>query len=143
MPRVLFSAPECRAIVIDLQSGEAMGEHHVRERAVVQVVTGCASVDVSGEVLECRAGTLLVFEPHERHAVRALQDTRLLVILTPWPAPEHYTESERSDARRLPANAIAPPVGTGAEQSIEPAGHPQSGSAAQRKDSSPSDANEL
>jgi hypothetical protein len=39
MPRVLFSAPECRAIVIDLQTGEAMGNHHVRERAVVQVET--------------------------------------------------------------------------------------------------------
>jgi quercetin dioxygenase-like cupin family protein len=142
MPRVLFSTPECRAIIIDLQSGEAMGEHHVRERAVVQVVTGCASVEVSGEGIECRAGTLLVFEPHERHAVQALQDTRLLVILTPWPAPEHYTESEHSHAGRLPPNAVAPPVGTGAEQSIEPAGHPQSGSA-QRKDSSPSDANEL
>jgi quercetin dioxygenase-like cupin family protein len=142
MPRVLFSAPECRAIVIDLQSGEAMGEHHVRERAAVQVVTGCASVDVSGEGVECKAGTLLVFEPHERHAVQALQDTRLLVILTPWPAPEHYTESEHSHAGRLPPNAVAPPVGTGAEQSIEPAGHPQSGSA-QRKDSSPSDANNL
>jgi quercetin dioxygenase-like cupin family protein len=141
MPRVLFSAPECRAIIIDLQSGEAMGEHHVRERAVVQVVTGCASVDVSGEEVECRAGTLLVFDPHERHGVQALQDTRLLVILTPWPAPEHYTESERSHAQRLPPNAVAPPVGTGAEPPIESPGRPQSGSSAQRKDSSPSDAN--
>jgi quercetin dioxygenase-like cupin family protein len=143
MPRVLFSAPECRAIVIDLQSGEAMGEHHVRERAAVQVVTGCASVDVSGEGVECKAGTLLVFEPHERHAVQALQDTRLLVILTPWPAPEHYTESERSHAGRLPPNAVAPPVETGAEPSIESSSRPQSGSSAQRKDSSPSDANNL
>lgn len=143
MPRVLFSAPECRAIVIDLQSGEAMGEHHVRERAVVQVVTGCASVDVSGEGVECRAGTLLVFEPHERHRVLALQDTRLLVILTPWPAPEHYTESERSHAQRLPPNAVAAPVGTGAQPLIESSSRSQSGSSPQRKDSSPSDANEL
>ena len=141
MPRVLFSAPECRAIVIDLQSGEAMGEHHVRERALVQVVTGCATVDVSGEGVECRAGTLLVFEPHERHGVQALQDTRLLVILTPWPAPEHYTESERSHAQRLPPNAVAPPVGTGAESPIGLAGRSQPGSSGQRKDSSPSDAN--
>ena len=118
-----------------------MGEHHVRERALVEVVTGCATVDVSGEGVECRAGTLLVFEPHERHGVQALQDTRLLVILTPWPAPEHYTESERSHAQRLPPNAVAPPVGTEAEPPIESSHRPQSGSSAQDEDSSPSDAN--
>ena len=143
MPRVLFSAPECRALVIDLQSGEAMGEHHVRERAVVQVVTGCASVSVSGEEVECRAGTLLVFDPHERHGVQALHDTRLLVILTPWPAPDHYTDSERSHAQRLPPNAVAPSVGTGAEPPIGLSGRPQAGSLGQRKDPSPSDANKL
>jgi hypothetical protein len=82
-----------------------------------------------------------VFEPHERHGVLALEDTRLLVILTPWPAPEHYTESERSHAQRLPPNAVAPPVGTGAEPPIGSSGRPQSGSSARRKDSSPSDTN--
>jgi hypothetical protein len=30
MPRVLFSYRECRAVVIDLQSGEELGDHHVR-----------------------------------------------------------------------------------------------------------------
>jgi hypothetical protein len=49
MPRVLFSAPECRAIVIDLQTGEAMGNHHVRERAVVQVETLKASANLPRE----------------------------------------------------------------------------------------------
>ena len=40
MPRVLFSSPECRAIALELESGETMDDHRVRERAVVQVVTG-------------------------------------------------------------------------------------------------------
>ena len=39
-PRVLFSTPECRAVVIDLRAGEELGEHEVRERAVLQVVSG-------------------------------------------------------------------------------------------------------
>jgi hypothetical protein len=34
-PRVLFSAPECRAVVIDLRAGEELGDHRVRERALV------------------------------------------------------------------------------------------------------------
>jgi quercetin dioxygenase-like cupin family protein len=43
--RVLFSTPEARAVVIDLAPGQEMGEHSVRERAIVQVVDG--SVDVT------------------------------------------------------------------------------------------------
>ena len=63
MPLVLFSSPECRAIAVDLQAGDTMGDHQVRERAVVQVVTGRVTVEASGEKAECDAGTLITFEP--------------------------------------------------------------------------------
>ena len=46
-PRVLFSSPECRLVVLDLRSGETMGDHHVRECAVVQVVSGRVSIEAS------------------------------------------------------------------------------------------------
>ena len=39
-PRVLFSRPECRAVVIDLNEGDELGEHRLYENAVVQVVSG-------------------------------------------------------------------------------------------------------
>ena len=109
MPRVLFSSPECRAIALELESGETMGDHRVRERAVVQVVTGRVSIESSGETVECDAGTLLTFEPGERHTVHALANTRLLLILAPWPAPKHYTDGEQGHDD-LPDNALAQPV---------------------------------
>ena len=115
IPRVLFTAPECRVVAIDLQVGEEMGEHTVRERAVVEVISGTVEVDVSGEVVECGAGTLLTFEPGERHAVRALDTARLLLVLTPWPAADHYTEGEVAHGDHLPANAsVAPDQSVGA-----------------------------
>jgi len=67
-PRVLFSSPECRLVVLDLRSGETMGDHHVRERAVVQVISGRVSIEAAGKTVECAAGTLVVFDPGERHA---------------------------------------------------------------------------
>jgi quercetin dioxygenase-like cupin family protein len=109
MPRVLFSTPECRAIVVDLGEGEEMGDHQVRERAVVEVVNGRVEVESSGERVVCDAGTLLNFEPGEPHSVRALTDARLLLLLAPWPAPEHYEPSEDRGAR-LPANATVSPL---------------------------------
>jgi hypothetical protein len=47
IPRVLFTSPECHAVVIELDCGETMGDHHVRERAVVQVVSGRVSIEAS------------------------------------------------------------------------------------------------
>ena len=109
MPRVLFSSPECRAIALELESGETMDDHRVRERAVVQVVTGRVVIESSGETLECDAGTLLTFEPSERHTVHALANARLLLILAPWPAPKHYVDGEKAHDD-LPDNALADPV---------------------------------
>jgi quercetin dioxygenase-like cupin family protein len=110
MPRVLFSSPECRAVVIDLQSGEELGEHHVRERAVVEVVAGRVLIECSEETVECETGTLVTFDPGEHHTVRALADARLLLLLAPWPAANHDTEPGNEHDQHLPANAMAEPI---------------------------------
>lgn len=110
IPRVLFSAPECRAVVVELGRGEQMGDHHVRERVIVHVSAGCVEIEASGEIAECGAGTVATFAPRERHSVRALERSTLLLILAPWPAAQHYTESEADHAQRLPANAAIDPI---------------------------------
>jgi quercetin dioxygenase-like cupin family protein len=109
IPRVLFSAPECRAVVVELESGEEMGDHHVRERAVVSVVAGRVVIDVGDETSQCGPGTMLTFDPGERHGVRAIEHSLLLLILAPWPAAEHYTDAEAGEAGHLPANASVAP----------------------------------
>ncbi|MGE5272921.1 MAG: AraC family ligand binding domain-containing protein [Verrucomicrobiota bacterium] len=109
-PRLLFTSPECRAVILELEGDEEMGDHRVRERAVVQVVGGRISVEASGETVECGAGTLLTFEPGEQHRIRALQDARLLLILAPWPAPDHYAGDGETAAGRVPVNAVVEPT---------------------------------
>ena len=109
IPRVLFSAPECRAVALELEGGEEMGDHHVRERAIVTVVSGRVSIETAGEAVECAAGTVLTFDPGERHAVRAVEHSLLLLILAPWPAAEHYTDAEAEHAVHLPVNASVAP----------------------------------
>jgi quercetin dioxygenase-like cupin family protein len=107
-PRVLFSEPECRVVVIDLRAGEEMGDHAVHERAVIEVVSGRIAMTSAVETVDCESGTLISLEPGEHHAVRALADSRLLLVLAPWPARENDTEGE-GDSHHLPRNAIAPP----------------------------------
>jgi quercetin dioxygenase-like cupin family protein len=110
MPRVLFSSPECRAVVIDLKNGEGLGDHQVRERAVVEVVAGRVVIESSEETVECETGTLVTFDPGEHHQVRALADARLLLLLVPWPAAKETIESAPGRGEHLPANALAEPI---------------------------------
>jgi len=91
-PRILHSARgEARSIVINLPAGEEMQEHEVHERAYLVVVEG--EVDVTdgdgGESVRGGAGFAAVFDPHERHTVRAASDARLLLVLAPWPGDGH------------------------------------------------------
>jgi quercetin dioxygenase-like cupin family protein len=85
-PRILHSARgEARSILLALRAGEELGEHQVHERAYVAVIDG--EVDLAGET--GGAGLAAVFEPGERHAVKAVSDARLLIVLAPWPGNGH------------------------------------------------------
>jgi quercetin dioxygenase-like cupin family protein len=108
-PRVLFSTPEARGVVIDLAAGEALGDHQVRERAILHVLEGTVACATEAGTTECGRGTLVVFEPSEPHAVRAVAPARLLLVLTPWPAAGHYPVPEHDDPHALPVNATERP----------------------------------
>jgi quercetin dioxygenase-like cupin family protein len=108
-PRVLFSSPECRLVALDLSAGDELGDHVVRERAVVQVISGRIEIRTSAVTVECETGALITFEPGERHAVRGLETARLLLILAPWPAAGHNAASEEPHDQHLPLNATSEP----------------------------------
>lgn len=110
IPRVLLSTPDCRAVAVALASGEGMGEHRVRERALVYVVGGRVSIEAGGGTAECETGTLVALDPAETHSVRAQADSMLLLVLSPWPAAEHFGDGEEADARHLPPNASVRPA---------------------------------
>ena len=61
----------------------------MHERAHLIVVAGEVDVDAGSEPLHAGPGTLVVFDPAERHTVRAAQDARLLLVLAPWPGDGH------------------------------------------------------
>jgi quercetin dioxygenase-like cupin family protein len=89
-PQVLHSTRgESRSVAIALTAGEALTDHQVHERAHVVVIEGDVEVTADGSSLSCGPGTLVVFDPNERHEVRAGTDARLLLVLAPWPGPGH------------------------------------------------------
>jgi quercetin dioxygenase-like cupin family protein len=79
-----------RAIVIGLAPGEELGDHQVRERAWLTVVEGTARVAAGSNAVRAGPGTLITFEPGERHSVASERGARIVVILAPWPGEGHY-----------------------------------------------------
>lgn len=79
-----------RAVLIELQAGEALGDHQVKESALVVVVAGSVRVEAGGESVVGDAGTLFQFDPDERHSVTSDGGARLLLLLAPWPGEGHY-----------------------------------------------------
>jgi quercetin dioxygenase-like cupin family protein len=89
-PQVLASERgEARSILLRLPAGEALQDHEVHERAHLVVLDGQIEIDGEQGHVEGGAGLFAVFEPHERHEVRARSDARLLLILAPWPGDGH------------------------------------------------------
>ena len=89
-PQILHSTRgEARSIAINLPAGERLQDHEVHERAHLVVIGGQVEVEAGDAAVTGGPGFLAVFDPHERHEVRAVGDARLLLVLAPWPGDGH------------------------------------------------------
>jgi quercetin dioxygenase-like cupin family protein len=94
-PQVLHSQEgQARVVAIHLHAGQALGDHQVKEAALLFVVDGQVRVEAGDESIDAAAGMLIRFEPDERHAVTADGEARVALVLAPWPADDHYYPGE-------------------------------------------------
>jgi quercetin dioxygenase-like cupin family protein len=111
LPEILSTSDAARAIALDLAAGESLSDHEVHERAWLVVLEG--SIEVSsalGGSASGGAGLLVELAPGERHEVTASEQSRLLLLLTPWPGDGHpgaMTIREKLYARRHAAKRAA------------------------------------
>jgi quercetin dioxygenase-like cupin family protein len=89
-PQILSSTDDARAIALAIPAGESLQDHQVHERAFVTVLGGEVEITTTGgERITGTTGVVVEFDPGERHAVTAMSDARLLLLLTPWPGTGH------------------------------------------------------
>ena len=91
-PQVLRSDGEARVIAINLPSGEQLQDHQVHERAYLVVADGEIELTAQDDSQTGGPGFLAHFEKNERHEVTAKSDSRLLLVLAPWPGEGHSSE---------------------------------------------------
>ncbi|HLY94053.1 MAG TPA: AraC family ligand binding domain-containing protein [Gaiellaceae bacterium] len=90
-PVVLHSRDgEGRVVLIALDAGQELGEHQVKEAALLLVVAGNTTIDAGEQSVDAGAGDLFRFEPDERRSVRSRDGARVVLFLAPWPGEGHY-----------------------------------------------------
>jgi quercetin dioxygenase-like cupin family protein len=89
-PVVLRSDPGARAVLIALEAGQALGDHQVKEGALISVIDGAVRVESGGEVVEGTAGCFFSFQADERRSITSDGGARLLMVFSPWPGEGHY-----------------------------------------------------
>ena len=97
-PTVLRTDKEARVIAIHLPGGEQLQDHQTHERGYLVVVSGQVEVSQGGgDSVGGGAGFLAQFDPNERREISATEDSRLVLILGPWPGEGH--SRQRSGGR--------------------------------------------
>lgn len=89
-PVVLRSDEAARAVLIVLEPGQRLGEHQVKERALVSVVDGAVRVESGGETVDGGPGCFFFFDADERRSISTDSGARILMVLAPWPGEGHY-----------------------------------------------------
>jgi quercetin dioxygenase-like cupin family protein len=113
LPEILSSTDEARALALDLAAGESLREHEVHERAWLVVLAGEIDVTTADGSASGGAGLVVELAPSERHEVVARSQTRLLLLLTPWPGRGHpgaMTITQKLYARRHAAKQRTAPA---------------------------------
>ena len=95
-PVVLRSDPGSRAVLIVLEPGQGLGDHQVKEGALVAVVEGSVLVEAGGTKIDGEAGCCFSFDADERRSISSEKGARLLLVLSPWPGEGHYRGEEKA-----------------------------------------------
>jgi quercetin dioxygenase-like cupin family protein len=89
-PVVLRSDDAARAVLIALEPGQELGDHQVKECALVVVLDGSVRVESAGETVDGGTGCFFSFDIDERRSISTQDGARILLVLAPWPGAGHY-----------------------------------------------------
>lgn len=89
--RQLLSTPETRVDLVDLNPDAELVDPGGGARVIIQVLSGRVGVSSGKDATSYGDGTLVALEPGEAGAVRALEQSRLLLTISPRPAPHGHS----------------------------------------------------
>jgi quercetin dioxygenase-like cupin family protein len=85
--RTLFKKHDFRVVLITMERGAHMKEHHADGTISVQVLNGKIRMNVGGKPHDLAAGNLFTLGASIRHDVEAVDDSAFLLTIS-WPSHE-------------------------------------------------------
>ncbi len=85
--KTLFKKHDFRVVLINMEKGAHMKEHHADGTISVQVLKGNVRMNVGGKGHELSTGNLFTLGASIRHDVEALDDAAFLLTIS-WPSAE-------------------------------------------------------
>src|SRR5262249_28128516 len=83
--KTLFKKSDFRTVLISMERGARMDEHHADGTISVQVLKGSIRLSVGGKGHDLGAGSLLTLGASIRHDVEAKEDSAFLLTIS-WPS---------------------------------------------------------
>lgn len=85
--RTLFKKHDFRVVLITMERGAHMKEHHADGTISVQVLKGTIRMNIGGKPHDLTAGSLFTLGASIRHDVEALDESAFLLTIS-WPSHE-------------------------------------------------------
>lgn len=89
--KTLFKKPDFRMVLIEMEPGAKMDEHHADGTICVQPIKGRIRFSVNGEAHELGVGNLLTLGASIKHDVESLEESAFLLTIA-WPSNQELLE---------------------------------------------------
>jgi quercetin dioxygenase-like cupin family protein len=83
--RMLFKKEDLRVLLISMEAGALIKEHHADGTSSLYVLNGYIRYSTQGQVYNLRAGNLFALGASINHAVEAVEESSFLLTIS-WPA---------------------------------------------------------
>lgn len=91
--KTLDKRADFRTVLITMEAGARMKEHHTDGTISIHVLKGSVRVNVHGNAREIRTASLFTLAPSIKHDVEALEDSAFLLTIS-WPSSEKLRSLE-------------------------------------------------
>lgn len=85
--KLLVKADDLRVLLIAMDAGARMEEHHTDGPSTIHVLQGMACISVQEKRHNLRAGVILTLAPGTMHAIEAVEASVLLLTIA-WPTSD-------------------------------------------------------
>jgi quercetin dioxygenase-like cupin family protein len=85
--RMLFKKHDFRVVLIAMETGAKMKEHHADGTISIQAVKGRIRIHAQGQTHELQAGQMLTLGASIKHDVESLDDSAFLLTIA-WPSSQ-------------------------------------------------------